>query len=426
MDTPLPHGYMEAETVDLEVTQERPRRSLRLSSLIARLNLRPTDEGAHPWFLLSGLFMVVGCALMSAAAHARKDELAPVLLIVGLVTLYEVAVLGIGGWFVAKGRRLGCQRTQREGHQLFGLLVVLTADLTFVYNEVSIAAPRLGALLAGAALVWGLVKLAVVARVAGLRLATTGWVVVGVSLGLTFGPGLVARAVGGSGQLPEGYGHTMWWPTAALIAVGLWVWSDPRGRERAGRLEWLRKLVLLVPAASAVWHVLAIHWMYRLALEPAHLAPVLLGLSVVLMLRIDRSAPAVRKLAVACGYVGGLSAAFGGEVWHLGFGTPVETAVSPLRLWLVAALVGYAVVWWRQRTLGVLVVWPLLGVAAALGHTPATMADRMAWMAEHAWGVLRAVTPRTLGTWGVAVVSIAFAMLGVGTWTSAHRRHSPP
>ncbi|MEM7627699.1 MAG: hypothetical protein AAF333_19045 [Planctomycetota bacterium] len=419
----MPPVHAEAETVDLEVGWQR-RGEVRPSgfaALVARLNLRPTDEGAHPWFLLSGLFMVVGCALLSAAAHARQDELAPVLLILAVVTVYEVAVLGIGGWFVGKGRRGGGWRARREGRQLFGLLVVLTADLTFVYNELSVADLELGAWLAAAALVWGVVKLVVIGRVAGLRLEATGWAVVGAGLGLTFGGAVLARAVGGSGRLPEGFGHAVWWAAAALITAAMWALSDRRGRERAGGLRWLRGLVLLVPTVSAVWHVGAIHWMYRLPISAPHVAPVLLGLSVVLLFRVDRSAPAARRLAVACGYVGALAAAFGGDGWMWGEGTRWDLSFSPLRMWLIAAVVGYSWVWWRQRTLGLLVVWPVLGIAAALGHTPAAMAERAAWIADQAWRVLRLITPRTLWAWGVTVVTVAYVMLGVGAWTSARR-----
>lgn len=382
--------------------------------------LRP-DGGAHPWFLLSGLFMVVGCTLLNAAAHARKDELAPVLGVAAVFAVYELAVLGIGVWFARRGRGSGSAQTSREGHQLLGLAVVLLADTTFVYNELSVAAPGLGGAIAAAVFVLAIVKLVVVGRVMGLALGRMAWAVVVAGLGVTLGVALLARAVGGTGRLPDGFGHVVWWGVAALVAAALWAGSDPRQAERAGGLRWLRVLMLAVPSVSAVLHVLAIHWMYMAPLSAAHLSPVLLGISVVLMLRANRSAETARKWAITCGVVGALAAAFSRDVWTPGRGTDFEMVVTPLRLWLVAGALAYALVWWRQRTLGLLAVWPMLGVAAALGHSPAAMLDRVAWLADQAWRVLRWVTPRTLWAWGVSTVVLAFFTLGLGTWVSMRR-----
>ncbi|MEM9420547.1 MAG: hypothetical protein AAGA25_16075 [Planctomycetota bacterium] len=419
-----------AKTVDLAVTAEgTPQRSGGkgiIETLTRRFNLRPTDEGAHPWFLLSGLFMVVGCMLLNAAAHQRQDEIGPVLLILAVVTVYEIAVLGIGCRFVGKGRRSGEPRTAREGHQLLGLLVVMTADLTFVFNELSVADLSIGTTLAGLALAWGLIKIGVATRVAGLRLGGTAWAVVGLSLGLTFGAALIARAVGGTGRLPEWFGHAVWWASAGLLAAGLWAFSDPRGAERASGLRWLRGLILLVPMTSALLHVLALHWMYDFALESAYLSPMLLGLSVVIMLRVDRSAPKTRRLAEFCGLMGAVTAMMSRDVWRLDLGVLDPIAVTPFRLWLAAAVLGYALVWWRQRTLGLLLVWPMLGGAAVLGHNLGEIIERLSGMAEQVWRVLRWLAPKTLWAWGTVVVGLAFVMLGVGTWTSSKRDEARP
>ncbi|MBB6431565.1 hypothetical protein [Algisphaera agarilytica] len=419
-----------AETVDLAVTNEaetqRPKSTGIIETLTRRFNLRPTDEGAHPWFLLSGLFMVVGCVLLNAAAHQRQDEIGPVLLILAVVTVYEVAVLGIGCRFVGKGRRSGEPRTAREGHQLLGLLVVMTADLTFVFNELSVADLGIGTTLAGLALVWGLTKIGIATRVAGLRLGGTAWAVVVVSLGLTFGAALVARAVGGTGRLPEWFGHAVWWPAAGLLAAGLWAFSDPRGAERAAGLHWLRGLILLVPMTSALMHVLALHWMYHFELEPAYLSPVLLGLSVVIMLRVDRSAPKTRRLAEFCGLIGAVTAMSSRDVWRLELGGLDPIAFTPFRVWLAAAVVGYAVVWWRQRTLGLLLVWPLLGGAALMGHNLGMILDRVTGMFEQVWRAMRWLAPKTLWAWGTIVVGMAFVMLGIGAWTSSRRGGTQP
>lgn len=148
------------------------------------------------------------------------------------------------------------------------------------------------------------------------------------------------------------------------------------------------------------------HWVYRGALTPAHFSPVLLALSVVLLLRADRSWTNAWRWAVACGYVGLLSAGFAEEAWHL-------------RVWLIAGALGYGGVWYRQRTLGLLLVWPVMGAAAALGHTPGVMVERIVYAAEQSWRVLRYVTPRTAASWGVTTVTLAFVTLGVGAWSSA-------
>lgn len=99
MDTDWTVADDGSETVDLALAVERlPNGDTHLveasqggdgGSWTRWLGLSGAEGGRHPWFLVSGMLMFVGCYLVNAAVHQRPDELAPVLALVGVFMLYE-------------------------------------------------------------------------------------------------------------------------------------------------------------------------------------------------------------------------------------------------------------------------------------------------------------------------------------------------
>ncbi|MEM1107162.1 MAG: hypothetical protein AAGH99_00545 [Planctomycetota bacterium] len=380
--------------------------------------------GKHPWFLVSGGLMLVGCYLVNAAVHDRPDELGPVLALAGVLLAYQWLVLGLGVWLWRRGTGV------REAKHLLGLAVLLMADTTLVFNELAIAHLGWGTAIGGLAAVVAVAQAGIVARISGLRLGLGGWVSCVCGVVGAFGLPLLARAAWGSGGLPGWWLTGAWWAAAVLIAVSLWAWSDPRaGQERCRRL---RAMLILLPSGSAVMHLLAIHWVYNETWTAAHLSPVLLGLSVVLLLR-SPWAVTPRVAAVLAGLVGGIAAGSGsmsaaysgvnGEVMTIDWGV-VRFEWSVLRMWLVVAGVAYAGVWWRQRSLWLLPVWPALFLIAIGGASPGRIVDRGVWLCERVRAGIDVVLPSGLLSWGVMIMVLAFATLGLEAWLSGRRRPS--
>lgn len=361
--------------------------------------------------------MFAGCALVNASAHGRLDELGPVLGMVGVFNVYELAVLALGVWLWRRGGGAG----RREAKHLLALAVLLLADTTFVYNELSIADPVLGAGVGLLAAGLGVFKLGLVARTLEVNF---GWMGGGVAVAgvlTVFGLPVVARLVGGSGGLPGWLVMGVWWWSAGLMgAAGLAL----AGRGGAAGGGW-RCWVVGVPTGSALLHVGAMHWVYHEPVSAAMVSPVLLALSLVLLLRSGWGDTAARRWGAACGVVGLIAAVAGGHeaVAAVGFDPAWgEVVWSPLRTWLLAAGLGYGLVWWRRRSLVLLMVWPTLWVMAGLGASGNMIAQRLGWVAQQGWRGFAQVTPRGLMAWGVMVVGLAFVALGVGAWVSARRR----
>lgn len=174
--------------------------------------------GGQAWFLLSGVMIFVGCYLLNAVAHLRQDELAPVLVLVGVFGVYELAVLGLGVALCRRGEALA----RRGGGMLLGLAVLLMADTTFVYNELSIAAPRLGGAVAAAAVGLTLFKLAVIGRALKVWWGRGGWLTAGLGLLVVFGLPLAARASGGTGRTGRAGANGYWRSRRARRSCTFW------------------------------------------------------------------------------------------------------------------------------------------------------------------------------------------------------------
>ena len=152
----------------------------------------PRDFGPpHALLVLSVLLLFVGCYLVNAAAHEIKDELGPVLGLLGLFNLYELSVLTAAAWLARHGGRTAVRL-------LCAAAALLMVDLTFNYNELAVAHLGLGAAAAAFAAGTGLVKAGVVARLAGFRLTRGEWLAVAAGLVGVFGGPLLLRAVSGT------------------------------------------------------------------------------------------------------------------------------------------------------------------------------------------------------------------------------------
>ena len=355
--------------------------------------------------LLSGLLIFVGCYLVNGSAHAIQDELAPVLALLGLFTLYEACVLGAAVWLSA-----------RVGGPVVSLLctlaVLLMVDLTFVFNELAIAHLPLGVAAAAFAVVTGVVKAGLVARITALRLVVADRVAIAVGLAAVFGLPLMLRAVSGTtGEWTTGLGTAAWWVVAAAVgAAGFAATRHTDAVEESPRPR-LHHLLVLLPALSALAHLLAAHWVYHQSLTAAHAAPLLLALSVVLLIRAQ---PGTQARAV--GQAAGLAAVFAGMTDpQIYSGAPEAwTTLSGWRALLLAAGVLYLGACVMRPTLGTAAASALGFGGAALGATPMQPVTRVVGAGEVTVQAVRELTPTSPLQWGFILIVGAFAALGVG------------
>lgn len=374
--------------------------------------------------MLSGLLIFAGCFLVNGSAHEIKDELAPVLALLGLFTLYEACVLFAAAWLA---RHLDGPVGNPAVALLATLAVLLMVDLTFVYNELAIAHLPLGVAAAGFAVVTGLIKAGLVARIARFRLDPADLVAVGAGLAGVFGLPLMLRAVSGTtGRWTPGLDVAAWWVVAAVVGVAAFVASRPAeadadSADTATPRHPLRHLLILLPAFSTLAHLLGAHWVYHQTLTPAHAAPLLLVLSAVLLLR---AAPG--GFARSAGAAAGLTAVFAAMTDPQVFSGDPEswTALSGWRALLLAAGVLYAAVFALRPNLGTLTTSVLGFAGAALGATPLQPVVRVVDAGDTTLTAVRGATPTSPLQWGFILIAGAFVTLAVGVvWAATPGRN---
>lgn len=375
----------------------------------------------NPCFLLSGLCMLVGCYLVNAAAHLRKDELLPVVGMVVTVMVYQALVAALAVWLV---RRPDGNEHRRDAVMLSGLLLLLASDVTLLLQELVVASPWAGALLGTSACMASVMELLWVLGALGVRLGPVGWAVTAANLALSF-------ALAG---LFRGFGHNGFLPTAAVYA-GCWVvagsvgWTSALWVAHAWHEPWratkLHAFVLAVPVGAQLLHLWAGTFAFGIDMSATLIAPLLVGLAAALMLLcpawIGRPAGVLAML---------LALAMTGDVPWM----PDHTGLTPWRLTLLgcaAVLLASGLLvrsWMWAATSALPAALVFVGAGADdTGKTLGQAGQRSAgWLGE-AWAVVRGLVPDTMMEWGVTAVALAFLLLGAGTaWVTRRNKYDPP
>ncbi|MFA9480385.1 hypothetical protein ACERK3_19105 [Phycisphaerales bacterium AB-hyl4] len=191
---------------------------------------------SNPFYLLSGVCLFAGCFLVSTALREERDQLGPVLALFGVVTLYEWLVLGLGLLLVAR------RGLTRDGGYLLLLAVLLLADGTFVYNELATMRAGVGGAVNASAVVLGLVKVALIAHVLGVRLAAPQWAVLTLNLTVLMAMPLVFRTLAQAEALSTPVFHGIWWAAGVWLALQALAWRIGIGSCRADVAGWVALL----------------------------------------------------------------------------------------------------------------------------------------------------------------------------------------
>lgn len=404
----------ERKTVDLDVPP--PPGPSRWSWVIDR----------NPLFLISGVCMLGGCFLVSGVIHgydpAEVGE-GPVLLmlvaLLAVLNVYEFAVIWLG-LVLSKSQTL-----VRDTRHLLGLALLLIVDASFVYNETSIFKPEIGALIAAVAAGLALVKAWWITRSLGIRPTRAAMAAVSISLAMMYAMPIAVRLMAHDGFLSQPMAMVVWCSLGAAVALYAlplrWVrLTNSDNPDHAQLQRIVAGGLILMPLISLIGHATALLWVYENTFELSMLSPMLLGLAAVILRQQHRlGGPAASAKAaaivVACAIVPCLMTADDLiiESWAYSW-----LAFSPLRGVLLVAPAILFWGWWinGRTTLGALLV-PLPLIAAALGHTPATMIKHGRWLMESVAELL----PRTQLQWGALAITLAFICLGLGGLVSWRR-----
>jgi hypothetical protein len=181
-------------------------------------------------------------------------------------------------------------------------------------------------------------------------------------------------------------------------------------------------MLLVLPTLSIIAHLSLAHWVYKVIFHPADLAPLLLGMAV-LVGRCDHHVTSLgwrMRMQLALPFVAVALSAIKFPPEMLFQVGPIH--VSPLRMALAGATIVYLDGLWLHRH--VLFAWAA-GLSAGtlfLGHSVKNINDNSVQMAQRSADALDRLIPRTLSEWGVASIMAAFVLLGLGALISLTRR----
>jgi hypothetical protein len=195
----------------------------------------------------------------------------------------------------------------------------------------------------------------------------------------------------------------------------------------------VRRSFVWLPFVSLLAHLILMHWVYDAHLHAAYVAPVLLGLAVMLggatptklLKPVDLAL--LRLVLPALAVVLSLDAPSELRAAPLGAGS--RLVLTPVLVSLSLAYVVYISLYLGKYALRLIAGALAAVLVFAFGPTPSQVAAAGQQWAEWTFSlVVNAVVrvvPRTMTGWGLTAVGAAFAFLGLGAYVSLKKTPEP-
>ena len=361
-------------------------------------------------YLASAASMLLGCYLLSGAGSAEGGGLVHVLSILGWLTGYELLLVGLAGF-------LGRRGLQSDSRTLMMLAAVFVADVTHLSAEAVASSGSAWMFTAFALLVLAAAKLALVLWVFKVRPSFLDLLPTAFLLALLLAlPGLFSELAqrGLALDLPL-YGAS--W-VIGLVFVLRALHPPPAAAAKPAIAAFTRVLHTALPLSIAA-HVLALHWLYEVALRACSVTASLLALGFVLTRAADALDALGRRVLLPA------AAILFSTAWPASFAFGETVTFSPLRAALVGAGVLYLYDFRRHRQAAFAVLASACAGVATAGPTftaayqnVAALGDRQAHRFSH-------LVPRTRQHWGAVAMALAYGLLALGAWVSYKRRGGP-
>ncbi|MBI3986246.1 MAG: hypothetical protein HY343_04975 [Lentisphaerae bacterium] len=376
----------------------------------------PLKKESSLLYLCSALLMLLGCYLVELALKPNPGNLGKMLVIMGVLNVYEFCLIGIGLWLV-RGRRI-----LPAGRLLLLLAIVFLVDSTF-FNTACIAAdPSVGGLLGTGVLSLAAIKVGLMAYCLRIRFSATDFALSAATLLVLLGmPGvfewLLVNRCAPDGKIPEMAIAVGWWVCGLLLASFPPRLNDARLSDinrSNGVAETVRDALIVVPFLSVVVHLLLGNAQYQRPFHVCFIAPVLFGTSAYLARIAHARGGKLKAELVGLVALGVVFSIYSPETlvaqWW-GFG------ISPFRLALIAAALDCVLFLVLFRAWVFAAIAALGFLVAATGHTVEASWDTAIRVLK---GVARFL-PKTLFHWGILAMAAAFILLALGVVTTLRR-----
>jgi hypothetical protein len=374
----------------------------------------------NPFFLLSAVSMFAGVRVILSALNVSPGDVWRLLLLIGALNAYEAAVIALALYLITR------RNQRRDGWILLSIEALFLVDLTNLNSEVFTASLRWGMAVNAVCWMLAVVKVAVVVRTLRLRMTKPEWAYVALQLAAVFFLAGALKQISRHGR-PEGsvsaltlYGA--WWLAGAILVLATLLLRRPHERQvDASAMSPLPgRLYLALPYFALLVHLAGANRVYWVHFHPANVAPVLLGLAVLMtrwrgsfgrsFLVGSQAALAALAIIISLPYPGELVAAIGSQ------------PLSPLRLALIGSAGVMALSYFVSGHLIAAQFAAASLVAAGLGNSPVEMQHHSLGMAKYTYAWLKRLVPQTPLQWGVVAVAGSFVMLGLGAVVSL-RKH---
>ncbi len=348
---------------------------------------------SNPFYALSASAMLLGCWMLSEALHLQAGRLGGLLVLIGVLQLYEGLLVALGSFLVRTGR------APRDGVTLLVLESLFLMDAPLLAAECVTANARVGT---GVALVLAALaagKLAWVRQAAPGLLTGRAAVLLGAQAVFALALPVAAAHLASARVLGPAALYGFWWATAALpVARGALLSETGGGQPSRFRAVWTA-----VPAAAILLHLWAIGYIHTIDFRPAFLAPLLLGLA------LTAGREQLARQVVLPGLAVLVSLGQGATLGIRAFG-PHGPVVTPLHLALAGVTAAWATLAWRDRARWLALLAAASGAAGSLGASAPQLADALTRVL-HRFAYL---LPPDGFEWGVLTVIAAFVFLAAG------------
>src|SRR2546421_2473859 len=237
----------------------------------------------NPFYLLSAACMLFGIFALNDSLDWSPIALKKLLTMIVTLNIYEAAMIALAVFLLKRNIR-------RDALLLLIVEAFFLADVGFLNMEVFATNAKIGLLVNFFVLAAAIVKVAFVFHAARIPLLDPRFAFMAIQLAVLFAvPGLFAIiAQHRNDFLPPPAVLGGWWlagvlPVAYIMTVGSFdlFRRAPDGRPAA--LEVIVSRILLVlPMLSLIAHLCLANWVYKVTFYPLNLAPVLLGLAVMI------------------------------------------------------------------------------------------------------------------------------------------------
>ena len=379
----------------------------------------------NPFFILSALCMFAGVRVILSAINAAPGDLSALLGSIVAVNLYETAVIALGLFLIVR------RGQYRDGWMLLSVEALFLLDLTNLNAELFTANLRWGIVVNLFCWLLAVLKVSVVLRTLKIQLRTPEFAYIALQLAAIFFMAGIFKQISKhspqEGALSAMTLYGAWWLAGAMLVLATLCLRKPSEWRMASALapslsELPGRLYLFLPFISLLVHLCGANRVYAITFNPANIAPLLLGIAVLL----SRWQTGFRR-----SFIPGLQAMLAGIAVLISLPAVPQLYlhigshwISPLRLSLAGSAGVLIFAFFQSWQLMAAQIAACALMAAALGNSPAEIQRNSLELAKMLVVQFKRLIPETQMQWGIIAVITSFIMLGIGALVSL-RKHPP-